>query len=185
MAKSWYILQTYTGYEDKVEREIRSVMERKELSSDVISDIRVPKEEVTYTKDGKERTRKNKFLPGYIMLEMELPELEWKETCTKIRKIQGVTGFVGTKANERPRPISSDEAKNLLQKSGAIPADRSVRLKQIFDVGEKVKIIDGPFATFAGTVEEVNVEKDKLRVIVQIFGRDTPVDVGFAQVERA
>jgi transcriptional antiterminator NusG len=118
------------------------------------------------------------------MLEMDLPELGWKTTCSEIRRIQGVTGFVGTKPNERPRPISNEEVKNLLQKSGEIKGEKAVHVKQSYAVGEQVKITDGPFATFSGTVEEVNVEKDKLRVMVQIFGRATPVEVGLLQAEK-
>ena len=118
------------------------------------------------------------------MLEMDLPELDWKKTCTAIRRIQGVTGFVGTNPSDRPRPISADEAKNLLQKSGAIKGEKTVRVKQSYAVGDKVKIIDGPFASFSGDIDEVNTEKDRLRVTVQIFGRATPVEVSLMQVEK-
>jgi transcription termination/antitermination protein NusG len=184
MAKSWYILHTYTGYEGKIERTIRTLLESKDIDSAVVTDVRVPVEELIEVKDGKQHSRKNKFLPGYIMLEMDLPELDWKKTCTTIRRIQGVTGFVGTNPSDRPRPITADEAKNLLQKSGAIKGEKIVHIKQSFNIGDQVKITDGPFATFSGNVEEVNAEKDKLRVNVQIFGRATPVEVGFAQIEK-
>jgi transcription termination/antitermination factor NusG len=184
MSKSWYILHTYTGYEGKIERTIRTLLESKDIDPAVVTDVRVPVEELIEVKDGKQHSRKNKFLPGYIMLEMDLPELEWKKTCTAIRRIQGVTGFVGTNPSDRPRPISADEAKNLLQKSGAIKGEKIVHIKQSFNVGDQVKITDGPFATFSGNVEEVNAEKDKLRVNVQIFGRATPVEVSLVQVEK-
>src|SRR5574344_261122 len=118
------------------------------------------------------------------MLEMDLPEAGWKATCSAIRQIQGVTGFVGTNPSDRPRPISDDEAKNLLQKSGEIKGEKPVHVKQSFAVGDQVKITDGPFATFSGTIEEVNVEKDRLRVMVQIFGRATPVEVNLLQAEK-
>ena len=90
MSRCWYILHTYTGYEGKIERSIRSLLEKQEISSDVILDVRVPVEEVVEIKDGKKRTRNNKFLPGYIMLEMDLPEIGWKDTCAKLYKIQGL-----------------------------------------------------------------------------------------------
>lgn len=185
MAKGWYILHTYSGYEGKIERTIRSFLENGELSSDVVVDIKVPVEDVVEVKDGKKKFVTKKFLPGYIMIEMDLPDLGWKTTCSAIRRIQGVTGFVGTNSNERPRPISSEEVKSLLQKAGEIKGDKPARLKQSFGVGEKVKIIDGPFANFTGAIEEVNLEKNKLRVMVQIFGRTTPVEVDILQVEKS
>lgn len=184
MAKNWYILHTYSGYESKIEREIRRLIEINKIDSSVVTDIKVPVEEVVEIKGDRKRTRMNKFLPGYIMIEMDLPELGWKDTCTEIRRINGVTGFVGTKPIERPRPISSQEAKNLLQKSGVIKGDKPV-VKHSYNIGDSVKINEGPFATFTGKIEDINTEKDKLRVMVQIFGRETPVEVNFAQVEKA
>ncbi len=184
MAKGWYILHTYSGYEDKIERTIRSMVENGDLSSEVILDVKIPVEDVVEVRDGKKRTVSKKFLPGYIMIELDLPDLGWKPTCSAIRRIQGVTGFVGTNSNVRPRPISSDEAVALLQKTGEIKGERSARVKQTFSVGEQVKIIDGPFISFSGSIEEVNLEKNKLRVTVGIFGRATPVEVDLTQVEK-
>lgn len=185
MSRSWYILQTYTGYEGKVERVIKSMLDKKEIDSSVLLDVRVPLEEVVEIKDGKKKTRMNKFLPGYILLEMDLPEIGWKTTCSALRKIQGAGGFVGTDPNTRPRPISSDEAKNILQRSGVIKGEKAVHVRQSFNVGDVVKINDGPFASFSGTVKEINLEKEKLSVEVQIFGRPTPVEVSFLQAEKA
>lgn len=184
MAKGWYILHTYTGYEGKVERTIRSYLDNGDLSSEVVLDVKVPVEEVVEIKDGKKKTSTKKFLPGYIMLELDLPDIGWKAVCSAIRRIQGVTGFVGTASGEKPRPISSDEAKALLQKSGEIKGEKSARMKQSFAAGEQVKIVDGAFASFSGTIEEVSLEKNKLRVMVQIFGRATPVEVDLLQVEK-
>ena len=184
MAKGWYILHTYSGYEGKIERTIRSLVDTGDLSADVVCDIKVPVEEVVEVKDGKKKSSTKKFLPGYMMLELNLPDIGWKATCSTIRRIQGVTGFVGTSASERPRPISVDEAKALLQRSGDIKGEKPTRLKQSFSVGEQVKIIDGAFASFSGAIEEVNLEKNKLRVTVQIFGRATPVEVDLLQVEK-
>ena len=184
MANGWYILHTYSGYENKIEKTIRSYLEIGDLSPDVVLDVKVPVEEVVEIKDGKRKTKTNKFLPGYIMLELDLPDLGWKNVCSVIRRIQGVTGFVGVIGNERPRPISPEEAKALLQKVGEIKGEKPTRLKQSFAVGEQVKIIEGPFATFSGSIEEVNLERNKLRVMVGIFGRATPVEVDLLQVEK-
>ena len=184
MARSWYILHTYTGYESKIERIIRSMLELGDLSPDVVLDVQIPLEDVVEVKDGKRRVMSKKFLPGYILLELDLPDIGWKSVCSAIRRIAGVTGFVGTNPSERPRPISSDEAKGLLRKSGEVKGEKQLRMKQTFSVGEKVKIIEGAFASFTGTIEEVNLEKNKLRVMVQIFGRSTPVEVDLLQVEK-
>ena len=185
MAKSWYILMSFTGFEGKIERTIRALLDKGELDPAIVTDVKVPVEEIVEVKDGKKKTRKDKFLPGYIMVEMDLPEIDWKSTCTKLRRIQGVGGFVGTNPNERPRPISSAEAKNLLMKAGAIKGEVPVKVKTNYNVGDLVKIIEGPFKTFSGNIEEINAEKDKLRVNVQIFGRATPVEVTLDQVEKA
>lgn len=184
MAKSWYILQTFSGYEQKVEREIRQRLEVGDIDSSVLTDVKVPMEEVVEIRNGKKYSRNNKILPGYIMLEMDLPQLGWKTTCNSVRRIQGVNGFVGTSPMERPRPISTEEAKNLLQVAGEIKGEKQVRVKQSFEIGETVKITDGPFATFSGSIEDINAEKNKLRVSVQIFGRATPVEVDVLQVEK-
>lgn len=184
MARGWYILHTYNGYESKIEKTIRLLVDSGELSSDVVLDIKVPVEEVVEIKEGKKKVSTKKFLPGYILIELDLPDIGWKATCSAIRRIQGVTGFVGAAPNVRPRPISADEAKALLQKSGDIKGEKTTRLKQSFSVGEQVKIIEGSFASFSGTIEEVNLEKSKLKVTVNIFGRDTPVELGLLQVEK-
>ena len=185
MSRCWYILHTFTGYENKIERTIRSLIEKNEIDGNIVLDIKVPVEELVEIKDGKKRTRKNKFLPGYIMLEMDLPELGWKDTCATLRRIQGVTGFVGSDANERPFPIKADEAKNLLMRSGAIKGEKQVRVRQTFSVGDVVKINEGPFNGFEGTVKEIFADKEKLVVEVQIFGRATPCELSFMDVERA
>lgn len=182
MARAWYVLHTYSGFELKIEKTILMMMEAGEFDNAVL-DVKVPSERVAEVKDGKRRERTQRVLPGYILIEMDLP-LGWKNVCTKIRKIQGVTGFVGTAPDARPNPIAAEEARSLLQRMGEIKGDVSVRPKQNYSVGEQVRIIGGPFDTFTGTVEEVYNEKSRLKVMVGIFGRNTPVEVEFLQVEK-
>jgi transcriptional antiterminator NusG len=186
MATGWYVLHTYSGYENKIEKTIRMMIEMGDLDKEVVREIKVPSEEVVEIKDGKKRTQTKKFLPGYILIEMDLPneEQKWKLVCSRIKRIQGVTGFVGTPANRKPNPLSGDEARSILQKSGEMKGERTVRTRQSFVSGEQVKIIDGPFESFTGTIEEVNQEKNKLKVMVGIFGRNTPVEVDLLQVEK-
>ena len=185
MARGWYILNTYSGYEGKIERTIRAMLEAGDISSEIVLDVKVPVEDVLEVRNGKKRSVSRKFLPGYMMIEMDLPDVDWKSTCSAIRRIQGVTAFVGsTTPAIRPRPISNDEVIALLQKAGDIKGDKGARVKQSFSVGEQVKITDGPFVSFSGAIDEVNAEKGKLRVIVGIFGRATPVEVDLNQVEK-
>jgi transcriptional antiterminator NusG len=184
MATGWYVLHTYSGYENKIEKTIRIMIDSGELEKEVVRDVKVPSEEVVEVKDGKKRTSTKKFFPGYILIELDLPDSDWKTACSKIKKIQGVTGFVGTPADKKPQPLSGDEARAILQKSGEIKGERPARSRQTFASGEQVKIIDGPFESFTGTIEEVNQEKNKLKVMVGIFGRNTPVEVDLLQVEK-
>ena len=184
MAKSWYVLHVYSGYEAKIERTIRMLLANNDLDPAVVADIKIPSEEVVDVKDGKRRTTQRKMLPGYILVEMDLPEDNWKATCSTIRKITGVTGFVGATMHHKPAPISGEEARHILQRAGEIKGDRPAKSRQNFAVGEQVKIIEGPFDSFTGTIEEVSNDKNKLRVMVGIFGRATPVEVDMLQVEK-
>ena len=183
MAKGWYVVHTYSGYENKVQKHVRLLVEKGGLK-DRIFDVKVPAEDVVEVKDGKKRVTSKKFLPGYILVEMDLPDPGWKETVTAIRAITGVTGFVGSNRNQKPVAISQEEARAILAKTGEIKADRIMKPRQNFSAGENVRIIDGPFDSFTGSIEEVNTEKGKLRVMVGIFGRSTPVEVDFLQVEK-
>mgnify|MGYP002626423551 CR=1 FL=1 len=184
MSKNWYIVHVFTGYENKIERTIRMMLESGELDSKVVTDVRVPVEEVTEVKkDGKKRVRKNILFSGYVYLELDLPELGWKNVCSSIRAIQGVTGFVGTAPSVRPRPLSRSEAEavpGLMESVG----HKSVAVGKNFEIDDFVKVTEGPFSGFSGKVEEVALEKNRLRVIVEIFGRATPVEVDFTQVEK-
>jgi transcriptional antiterminator NusG len=187
MAALWYVLHTYSGWENKIEKIIRQKLESEgpeALSKDIVKDIKVPQEQVTEGKDGKKRTYNRKFFPGYVMLELDLPQEDWKRTCQIIRNIDGVTGFVGTPPDRRPTPLSGDEARGILQKAGEIKGEKPVRSRQTFSPGDKVKITDGPFESFDGVIEEVNAEKNKLKVMVGIFGRSVPVEVDLMQVEK-
>ncbi|SIP91023.1 transcription antitermination protein nusG [Alkalispirochaeta americana] len=184
MAKNWYVLHTYSGYENKIERSIRMLMEEGKLG-DAVIDIKVPAEDVEErTKDGKRRVTSKKFLPGYVLLEMDFPEVGWNSVLAQIKRINGVTGFVGSAPGAKPRPISQEEARVILQKTGEIKGDSVHRQKDSFVQGETVRITEGPFNTFTGVVEEANNEKSKLRVTVGIFGRSTPVELDFSQVEK-
>jgi transcriptional antiterminator NusG len=184
MAKAWYVLHVYSGYENKIEKTIRMLVDTKELDGSIVTDVKVPSEEVVDIKDGKKRTSSKKILPGYLLVEMDLPDANWKATCSSIRKITGVTGFVGATTVKKPQPISVEEAKRILQRAGEIKGEKTARVRQSFSVGEQVKIIAGPFESFNGTIDEVNAEKSKLKVMVGIFGRATPVEVDMLQVER-
>jgi transcriptional antiterminator NusG len=185
MAKGWYVVHTYSGYENKVQKYVQKLIEENSLH-DSVFDVKVPSEEVVEIKDGKKKVTTKKFLPGYILVEMDLPEQPniWKSVCNEIRRINGVTGFVGTQKGQKPAPISPEEARVILTKSGEIRTEKNLKPKQSFSVGEQVRIVDGPFDSFTGSIEEVNVEKGKLRVMVGIFGRSTPVEVDLLQVEK-
>jgi len=181
MAKGWFVIHAYSGHENKVKKQIDLL---RETHKEAIFEVKVPSEEVVEIKDGKRRVTSRKFLPGYVLVEMDLPDRGWKEICGDIRKVAGVTGFVGTSRTQRPAPISADEARAILQKAGEIKADRTLKPKLTFAQGESVRIIDGPFNSFTGNIEDVNLEKGKLKVMVGIFGRATPVELDFFQVEK-
>ena len=184
MAAGWYVLHIYSGFENRIEKQLKRLLEVGELSKEVVRDVKIPTEEIVEVKDGKKRTLVKKFLPGYILIEMDLPDMEWKTTCTKIKKIDGVSGFVGIQPGKKPQPLSGEEARAILQKSGEIKGERTIRSRQSFAPGEQVKITDGPFESFIGTIDEVYPEKNKLKVMVGIFGRNAPVEVDLLQVEK-
>ncbi|MDR2601221.1 MAG: transcription termination/antitermination protein NusG [Spirochaetaceae bacterium] len=184
MSTAWYVLQVYSNRERKVEKLIRQKIASGDIPKDVVRDIKLPIEDVVEIKEGKKRFSKKIFLPGYVLIEMDLPEKDWKSVCSHIIKLDGVSGFVGTKHNIRPSPLSNNEARDILQRAGEIKGEKPNRSRQAFASGEQVKITDGPFESFTGTIEEVNAEKNKLKVMVGIFGRNTPVEVDVAQVEK-
>ncbi len=184
MATGWYVLHVYSGYENKIDKMIRLMLDNGEFDKAIVHDVKIPSESTVETKDGKKRTQTRKMLPGYMLVEMDLPDNDWKRTCQRMRSIEGVTGFVGTPHNRKPAPLPGEEVRALLQKSGDIKGDRPAPARQAFTEGEQVKITDGPFESFTGVIEEVDIPRNKLKVTVGIFGRNTPVEVDMLQVEK-
>jgi len=187
MAKGWYIVHTYSGYEQKIQRTIFKLREMDDDFASVVSDVKVPMEPIEEIVDGKKKVTQRKILPGYILVEIDFPEgSAWKTTYSKIKRIQGVTGFVSAKQGDQnpPQAMKAEEMKRILQKTGEVPVEKVFKPKQNFVIGDEVKIIDGPFDSFSGKVEEIEDEKGKLRVSVQIFGRSTPIEVEYSQVEK-
>lgn len=176
MEKRWYVVHAYSGFEQQV---MRSLRDRIKLAGvdEKFGEILVPTEEVVEMRSGKKRKSARKFFPGYVLVHMVMDE----ETWHLIRRVPKVLGFIGGTA-EHPAPITDTEAENILQRVQD-GADKP-RPKVLFEAGELVRVTDGPFADFNGTVEEVNYEKNRLRVAVLIFGRSTPVDLDFSQVEK-
>ena len=175
MAKQWYVVQVYSNFEDKVEGMLRENIERAGLS-DKFGEIMVPREEVVELKDGQKVTSQRKFFPGYILVEMEMND----ETWHVVKDTRQVSGFLGS-AN-KPRPMPKHEVDALVRQIEE--GIERPKPKVMFDVGDAVRVMDGPFASFNGVVEEVMADKAKLKVSVSIFGRPTPVELEFIQVEK-
>ena len=175
MPKAWYVVHTYSGFEGKVKS---SIEERAKMSGlqEKVGHILVPTEDVVELRNGKKRTSTRKFFPGYILVEMDLEDATWH----LIKETPKVTGFVGDK--QKPSPITEDEVGLIRTQmdEGTAPAKREAA----YNKGDTVRIIDGPFVSFTGSVEEVNLDHGKLKVMVSIFGRATPVELDFLQVEK-
>ena len=176
MAMRWYVVHAYSGFENRVKQ---SLMERIERSGmqDKFGEIMVPTEEVVEMREGQKRRSERKFFPGYVLVQMDMDDDTWH----LVKDVPKVLGFIGG-TSDRPAPITDREADSILQRvqEGA----EKPRPKVLFEPGEVIRVIDGPFNDFNGVVEEVNYEKSKLRVAVMIFGRSTPVDLDFGQVEK-
>ena len=174
MEKNWYVVHTYSGFEEKVKLSIEEKTEKKGLNEQ-ITRILIPTERVIELKGGKKRESDKKFYPGYILVEMELND----ETWHLIRSTPRVTGFVG---GTKPVALSEEEISVILQQieKGPVP-----QVKTQFQKGDSIRIIDGPFTNFVGSVEDVDMDHGRLNVMVSIFGRQTPVELNFFQVERA
>jgi transcription termination/antitermination protein NusG len=173
----WYVVHAYSGMEKAVERNIRERINRAGMQ-DVFGQILVPTEEVVEIKNGQKRTTERSFYPGYVLVQMVMNDDTWH----LVKHTNKVTGFVGG-ARNRPAPISEDDVAKILGQMEE--GTEKPRHKVEFVVGEYVRVKDGPFTDFNGTVEEVNYEKNKVRVSVTIFGRATPVELEFSQVEKA
>src|SRR4030065_699881 len=174
MAKNWYVVHTYSGFEEKVKLSIEDRAGKKDLE-EKISRILIPTEKVIELKAGKKRESDKKFYPGYILVEMEMDDDTWH----LIRSTPRVTGFVG---GTKPVALSEEEVAVILQQleKGPLP-----QVKTQFQKGESVRIVDGPFTNFLGTVEDVDIDHARLCVMVSIFGRQTPVELNFFQLEKA
>ena len=176
MSKRWYVVHAYSGYEKQV---MKALQERISLSglAEKFGEILVPSEEVVEMRASKKRRSERKFFPGYVLVEMDLDDDSWH----LVKETPRVMGFIGGKADE-PAPISDVEAEAILRRVQV--GTENVTPKTIFEPGELVRVIDGPFNDFNGVVEEVNYEKNRLHVAVTIFGRSTPVELDFGQVEK-
>ena len=176
MSLQWYVVHAYSGFENQVKKSLEDRVKRFALE-DKFGQILVPTEEVVEMRDGQKRKSDRKFFPGYVLVQMEMADDSWHlvKDCPK------VMGFIGG-SSDKPTPITEKEAQNILNRiqEGA----EKPKPKVLFEVGEVVRVIDGPFTDFNGVVEEVNYEKSRLRVAVSIFGRSTPVELEFGQVSK-
>lgn len=175
MGKKWYIIHTQTGHEDKVKANLENRL-KASPAKDLIFQILIPTERVSEVREGKKKISERKIFPGYVLIEMELTE----ETWYLVRNTPGVTGFIGP--GSRPQPLRQVEIENILRqteekKEKPIP-------KVMFESGEGVRVKEGPFTNFNGVIEEVNPVKQKLKVMVSIFGRSTPVELEYWEVEK-
>ena len=172
---NWYIVQAYSGFENKVADSIKDIMSKNSLSS-YLGEILVPTQKITEVKKGKRTQKQKKYFPGYVLIKLDLN----KQIYHKIKNIQKVSGFLGPEG--KPVPVSENEIKKIINQANESQTSPSSGIT--FEVGEKVKVCDGPFASFNGLVEEIDEEKSRLKVSVSIFGRPTPVDLEFNQVEK-
>jgi len=176
----WYVVHSYAGYENKVKTNLETRITSLDME-DFIYQIEVPTEEVTEIKNGKRQQVQRKVFPGYLLVRMELNDESWGA----VRNTPGVTGFVG--ATSRPSPLSLDEVIKILVPQTSTPKTTETKAPATvvdFEVGESVTVMDGPFATLPATINEINPEQQKLKVLVSIFGRETPVELSFTQVTK-
>ncbi len=176
MAKQWYVVHAYSGFEKNVQKTLKERIEREGMA-DYFGQVLVPVEEVVDIKNGRKTISERKFFPGYVLVEMEMTDDSWH----LVKSTPRVTGFIGGTGN-RPLPIMQREVDAILQQVQT--GVEKPKPKVQFEVGQQVRVSEGPFADFNGVVEAVNYERNKLRVSVQIFGRETPVELEFAQVEK-
>ncbi len=173
--RKWYIVHTYSGFEERVAETLKQRAEALEMGEQ-FGEVKIPTETIVELKGGKKRETQRKFFPGYILVEMEMSDPAWHV----VKNTPKVTGFVGT--GKKPTPLSQEEVDQILEQ--VVSAKEKPKPKYVFDKGEPVKIIDGPFNNFSGVVDEVNLDRNTLKVMVTIFGRQTPVELDFLQVEK-
>jgi transcriptional antiterminator NusG len=176
MSKRWYVVHAFSGFEKHVQKSLQEYIDRADMQ-EYFGEILVPTEEIVEIRSGQKRTSERKFFPGYVLVQMEMNDDTWH----LVKSVPRVAGFIGG-TSSKPAPISEKEAKQIMQQVQDT-ADKP-RPKFSFSPGELVRVTDGPFQDFNGTVEDVNFEKSKLRVSVSIFGRATPVELSFSQVEK-
>lgn len=175
MSKHWYVIHTQTGAEEKVKRSLEKRIKLKNVA-EAVSQILIPTERVSEVREGKKKISQRKFFPGYILVEMDLND----ETWYLVKNTPGVSGFIGPRA--RPVPLKDEEVKAILKHTEE--AEEKPLPKTIFEKGEGVRVIDGPFVNFNGNIDEVYPAKGKLKVVISIFGRSTPVELEYWQVEK-
>jgi transcription termination/antitermination protein NusG len=175
MSKQWYVIHAQSNLEERVKEHLFKRI-KQAGKEDVITQVLVPMENVSEVKDGKKRVTTRKFFPGYVLVEMELNDENWY----LVRNTPGVTGFVGS-AN-KPTPLTQKDVENIMTQTKE--KQEKVQPKIVFEKGETIKVIEGPFMSFTGAIEEVHPDKGKLKVMVAIFGRSTPVELEYWQVEK-
>ena len=176
MEKNWYVVHTYSGYENKVKTNLEKRVETMGMQ-DKIFRVVVPEDEETDIKNGKKKVVKRKTFPGYVLVELVMTDDSWYV----VRNTPGVTGFVGSSGHgSKPTPLLPEEVAMILKRMGV----EEQRIDIDFELGETVKVSEGPFANFTGSIEEIDKDKAKLKVLVNMFGRDTPVELEFSQIEK-
>jgi len=176
MEKNWYVVHTYSGYENKVKTNLEKRVETMGMQ-DKIFRVIVPEEEETDIKNGKKKTVKRKVFPGYVLVEIIMTDDSWYV----VRNTPGVTGFVGSAGSgSKPTPLLPEEINSILKTLGV----EERRIDIDFEIGETVRVKEGPFANFTGSMEEIDKDKAKLKVLVNMFGRDTPVELEFTQIDK-
>ena len=178
MTKRWYVVQAYSGFEKNVQKTLKERIIREEMG-DYFGQILVPVEEVVDIKNGRKTVSERKFFPGYVLVEMEMTDESWH----LVKSTPRVPGFIGGTAN-RPLPISQREVDSIMAQVSGAGNEKKPKPRVEFEVGQQVRVNEGPFADFNGIVDAVDYERNKLRVSVQIFGRETPVELDFGQVEK-